>query len=130
MRDPNCTMAGAAARSRQQRCQRKRNCRQTILIVLAVLVFLTGAALLIYPAFSQWYNARGQSNVIANYAGQVEELDDSEIERELERARVYNHDLTEAVSMADPFHDEAIKESDAYTPYNTLLNLNMSGVMA
>ena len=54
MRDPNCTMAGAAARSRQQWCQRKKNRRQTLLIVLAALVFLTGAALFIYPAFSQW----------------------------------------------------------------------------
>ena len=67
-------MAGAAARYRQQRRKKQQNSKQIVFIVLAALVFLTGAALLIYPAFSQWYNARGQSDVIADYAELVDGL--------------------------------------------------------
>lgn len=74
--------------------------------MLAALVFLTGAALFIYPAFSQWYNARGQSDVIADYAELVDGLDDEAVEREIRRARQYNRDLTDTVAQSDPFKTE------------------------
>lgn len=125
MRDPNCTMAGAAVRSRQQR--QKKSSIQIVLIVLAALVFLTGAALLVYPAFSQWYNARGQSDVIADYAEQVDGLDDEAVEREIRRARQYNRDLTDTVAQSDPFKTEGTVDT---SEYDTLLQATQEGVMA
>lgn len=127
MRDPNCTMAGAAVRSRQQRHKKQQNSKQIVLIVLAALVFLTGAALLIYPAFSQWYNARGQSDVIADYGEQVDGLDDEAVEREIRRARQYNRDLTDTVAQSDPFKTEGTVDT---SEYDTLLQATREGVMA
>ena len=125
MRDPKGSMAGAAVRSRQQR--QKKSSRQIVLIVLAALVFLTGAALLLYPTFSQWYNARGQSDVIADYAELVDDLDDEAVEREIRRARQYNRNLTDTVAQSDPFKAEGTVDT---TEYDTLLQATRGGVMA
>ncbi len=126
--------ASAVSRSRPPQSRRRRNRRRRKrirwpLILLAVLLVLIGGGLLAYPAVSQWYNARDQSNVITDYSDHVEEMDDSEIEQELERARVYNEDLIRVVSMADPFHDPGATEREEYSGYGDLLNLTPAGVM-
>ena len=47
-----------------------------LLILLGLLIFLVGVVLFAYPTFSQWYNAKDQSDVIAEYADHVEDMDD------------------------------------------------------
>ena len=95
-------------------------------ILLAGCIFLAGCALLAYPTISQWWNARHQSNVVADYASQVEALDDETVEQELRRARAYNRDLTDVVALTDPFKTEGTVDT---TAYETLLQATDDGVM-
>ena len=100
-----------------------------LLILLGLLIFLVGVVLFAYPTFSQWYNAKDQSDVIAEYADHVENMDDEEIEQELERAREYNEDLIRVVATADPFQNPNATDAEEYSAYGDLLNLTPAGVM-
>ena len=95
-------------------------------ILLAGCIFLAGCALLAYPTISQWWNARHQSAVIADYAEEIDGLQDSDVERELQRARQYNRDLTDVVALSDPFKTEGTVDT---TAYETLLQATDDGVM-
>jgi sortase A len=96
------------------------------MLAVAVLTFLLGCGLVSYPVVSQWLNNLHQSEVIATYTDTVEALDDSDIAQELDRARKYNADLTEAVSMADPFQAQEAAENGDYA---SILNYTAEGVM-
>ncbi len=100
--------------------------KRMVPIVLTGCIFLAGCALLAYPTVSQWWNARHQSNVVADYASQVEDLDDEAVEQELRRARAYNRDLTDVVALTDPFVSEGTVDT---TEYNSLLQATDDGVM-
>jgi sortase A len=99
-------------------------------LILAGCIFLGGCALLLYPKVSQWLNSLHQSEIIADYTDSIGGLDDETIEQELRRAKEYNEDLTEAVSMADPFEDEsAVTGNEDFDDYSTILNYTAEGVM-
>lgn len=100
--------------------------KRMVPILLAGCIFLAGCALLAYPTISQWWNARHQSNVVADYVSQVEALDDETVEQELRRARAYNRDLTDVVALSDPFKTEGTVDT---TEYETLLQATGDGVM-
>ena len=94
-------------------------------LMLAGCIFLGGCALLAYPKVSQWLNGLHQSEVIADYASTIDGLDDEEAEKELRRAADYNRELTDTVSLTDPFENK-LEENDQYP---TLLNFTAEGVM-
>ena len=89
-------------------------------MILAGCIFLGGCALLAYPKVSQWLNDLHQSEVIADYSSAVNGLDDEEAEKELQRAADYNRELTDTVSLTDPFENK-LAENDQYP---TLLELH------
>ena len=120
------TMAGAAVRSRQKKKQRL-STGQKVALTLAVLIVLGGATALAYPTFSQWWNARDQSAVVADYAQEICCLDDTDAEEQLQRARDYNRNLTDVVGASDPFASESAVDT---ADYNTLLWATQEGVMA
>ena len=62
--------------------------------VLALLLF-AGVSLLLYPTFSNWWNASRQSQAISDYAGKVDEMDAEEYARLWREAREYNRALAE-----------------------------------
>ena len=119
-------MAGAAVRSRQKKKQRF-STGQKVALMLAVLIVLGGATALAYPTFSQWWNARDQSAVVADYAQEICCLDDTDAEEQLQRARDYNRNLTDVVGASDPFASESAVDT---ADYNTLLWATQEGVMA
>ena len=119
-------MAGAAVRSRRKK-KRRLSAGQKVALFLAALIVLGGAAALVYPAFSQWWNARDQSAVVADYAQEIGCLDDSDAEEQIRRARDYNRNLTDVVAASDPFTEEGAVDT---TDYNTLLWATQEGVMA
>ena len=101
-------------------------CRRAALVP-AVLIVLGGLGALVYPAVSQWWNARGQSGVVAAYAEEISGLDDNDRDAELQRAREHNRNLTDTAALRDPFSCEgAVNTED----YNTLLWATQEGVMA
>ena len=99
--------------------------KRIVPLVLAGGIFFGGCALLAYPKLSQWLNNRHQSEVIADYSSAVDGLDDGEAEKELRRAADYNRELTNTVSLTDPFENK-LEENDQYP---TLLNFTAEGVM-
>ena len=94
--------------------------KRIIPLILAGCIFLGGCALLAYPKVSQWLNNLHQSEVIADYSSAVDGLDDEEAEKELRRAADYNRELTDTVSLTDPFPhgctDQNPKPSDNRKP--------------
>ena len=78
-----------------------------------------------YPRMSQWLNGLHQSEVIADYSSAVDGLSDADAQRELKRAEDYNDQLTETVSLTDPFENKL----EANDQYPTLLNFTAEGVM-
>lgn len=119
-------MAGAAVRSRRRK-KRRLTTGQKLALTFAVLIVLGGAAALAYPEFSQWWNARDQSAVVADYATEIGCLDDTEAQEQLRRARDYNRNLTDVVAASDPFTSEGTMDP---TEYDTLLWATQEGVMA
>ena len=97
-------------------------------LIFAIIIFLAGISLLLYPAVSQWVNDNCQSTVCAEYSDAVEELDDEIAEEELRKADEYNEDLTESVELLDnPFmQSDAVDNGD----YGNILNATAEGVMA
>lgn len=99
--------------------------KRAIPLILAGCIFLGGCALLAYPKVSQWLNDRHQSEVIADYSNAVDSLDNKAAEKELRRAAEYNQELSDTVSLTDPFENK-LEGNDQYP---TLLNFTAEGVM-
>lgn len=89
-----------------------------------VLVFtmLAGAALLLYPAFSDYWNSLHQSRAIVNYAENVAQMDQEEYQHIWSEAWAYNH------SLLDRETGFAL-EPEQQEQYETLLNISGQGVM-
>lgn len=85
----------------------------TILLVLAIFV---GLSLVLYPTVSDYWNSFHQSRAVASYLQDVEDLENSEKEKLLEEARVYNKSLSQNTtpslnlsSLNQMTYDEALK---------------------
>lgn len=96
--------------------------RKALLIVLAVLLFLGAAGVTVYPLVSNYVNDKYQSVVLSNYERQIDELGESEIAEARAAAQAYNANLSPL-----RYNREAVEA--ASQDYDTLLNLNGSGIM-
>ena len=87
---------------------------------------LIGIAIYAYPAVSQYLAKKNQSEVIENYDESIEDLSNEEINEELEKATIYNENLS-----GDPVHDPFIQGSGYAIPDNywDVLNLSGDGIM-
>lgn len=90
-------------------------------IVIAV-VFLAGLGFLLYPTVSNLWNRFHQSQAIATYTKQVENLDDSENKKMLKAARKYNKSL---LKKSD--HWKLSKKEKK--KYESLLDVSGTGIM-
>lgn len=96
-------------------------------IIMIILLFLGGAAMVLYPVVSSWYMDRHQGQVVADYDEEAARLSQEQIEAELEKARRYNESLLGNVVLTDPFDAEALEEQN--TEYEDLLDIGGDGVM-
>mgnify|MGYP004519797573 FL=1 len=46
--------------------------------IIAILVFITGLSLLLYPTVSNYWNSKHQSRVVANYTDTLAKMDKKE----------------------------------------------------
>ncbi|MBQ3557492.1 MAG: class C sortase [Oscillospiraceae bacterium] len=90
--------------------------------VLLILIFLAGLSLLLYPVVSNFWNARVQSNAIADYAQAVDNSDRTQAEQMLAAARSYNDSLLSRDGTVDM--DETWQAE-----YSELLNVAGTGIM-
>ncbi len=97
-----------------------------MIILIAVLIFLAGAAVFLYPTVSNWLAEIHQSDVIQEYEAELAEEDPDDYAEAWRLAQEYNESLS-----GDPVHDPFIPGSGYVLPENYLecLNLDGSGVM-
>lgn len=72
--------------------KKKKNNLSTILLVI---LLLAGLSLLLYPTVSDYWNSFHQTQAIADYAKEVENLNQEEYDKILTEAREYNEKLAE-----------------------------------
>lgn len=112
-----------------QGTRRKKNQKKTGslgIVLIAAVIFLTGAAVFLYPAVSNWLAEIHQSDVIQEYEDEVAEKNPEDYEEAWRLAQEYNENLA-----GDPVHDPFVPGSGYALPENYLecLNIDGSGVM-
>lgn len=93
-----------------------------LIIAIAVLVLLTGIALLLYPTVANIWNERHASHNIANYDNEVSGLDEAYIQEMLERAKAYNAKLVKDVTRWTPSNEMSAE-------YYECLDITGTGIM-
>ena len=89
-----------------------------------VLILLTGAAIMAYPAFSEYWNGMHQSRAIMGYAQRVAELTNEAYESIWSSALEYNERMTKLPNRWLVEHDEELRAD-----YETQLNADGTGNM-
>ena len=64
-------------------------------VIFLTLGFLVGICILLYPAFSDFWNSKAQSRAITDYESVLDNLDENEYSAIFERAHAYNKALYE-----------------------------------
>lgn len=96
--------------------------RKHFTIVILTAVFLIGLCLLLYPSLSDCWNFAHQSQVIAEYAETVSQLDEETCDRLLEEAAVYNEKLTVVPERFNP-------DEETHEEYLHRLDITGDGIM-
>lgn len=96
-------------------------------VFLYVALFLVGAAIALYPAYSNLYNEYRNACEAAEYQRSVDMADAGAMDEALEAARAYNAAHT-VNFIVDPFGDEGAEEVWD-EEYEGLLNVTGDGVM-
>lgn len=92
-----------------------------LVTVIFIFIFLLGLGIMLYPAFSNWWNSRVQSRAIASYDRAVGQMDNSYKIKLLEIAEEYNKALSE---LSSPLSDYAQIEG-----YEDILDITGTGIM-
>ena len=95
--------------------------RDVIIAAVFGVIFLLGLSVMLYPTFANWWNEQKVSHTISAYKEDVAKLDESEKNRLLEEARVYNEQLAE---LNAPF-----KDFNTIPGYEDILNISDTGIM-
>ena len=90
--------------------------------LILLIVFFIGLSVLLYPAISQYWNARVQSKAILDYDRTVKTMTEEDFASEWEKAVEYNHQLGK---LPYPLRDYR-RLSDAY---NAAANIGGNGIM-
>lgn len=96
--------------------------RKHMATIIAVLVFITGISLLLYPTVSEYWNSLYQSKVVANYSDKMKKMNQKEKQAAIDKAKVYNESLLMNDARFTPT-EEQIAE------YKSLLNADGLGMM-
>ena len=104
----------------------KRKLRKDKGFYIAILCFIFGLGLLMYPSISNWVNERNGSKVISTYNEAVSNLDKEQFEFEWNEAIKHNEFLADRGFLAAGYDMEM---ADDLETYNSLLNVGKDGVM-
>ena len=90
--------------------------------IIALLVFITGLSLLLYPTVSNYWNSKHQSRVVANYSDTLAKMDKKEKQYAIDQAVQYNESLVLNGNRFSPSDSEL-------SLYKSLLNADGTGMM-
>lgn len=89
---------------------------------IAVLIFITGLSLLLYPTVSNYMNSLHQSKVVANYSDKMKKMDKKEKQAEINKAKAYNKTLLLNDARFTPTEEQLAE-------YKSILNADGLGMM-
>lgn len=90
--------------------------------ILLVLILITGLSLLLYPSFSDWWNAQRQSRAITGYAEAVAVMDQDRYAEIWDTAWDYNQSLLDRPNSF-------VLSEERQAEYESLLNIDGYGIM-
>lgn len=96
--------------------------KKHISTIIAILVFIAGLSLLLYPTVSNYWNSKHQTAVVANYSEKIEKMDDKDRQAAIDSAISYNTGLVSNSGRFTP------SDSDL-SLYKSLLNADGTGMM-
>lgn len=96
--------------------------KKHISTIIAILVFITGLSLLLYPTVSNYWNFKHQTAVVANYSDKIEKMDDQDKQAAIDAAVAYNETLLSNAGRFTPSDSEL-------SLYKSLLNADGTGMM-
>lgn len=96
--------------------------KNRIFYITVSIVLLVGVSLVLYPTISDYWNQHHQTQLIATYSEDIENLDEDEYEEILQDARDYNE------SLASNPVDFTLSDNQK-AMYNDLLNVSGNGIM-
>lgn len=89
---------------------------------IAVLIFITGLSLLLYPTVSNYMNSLHQSKVVANYSDKMKKMNKKEKQAEINKAKAYNKTLVLNDARFTPTEEQLAE-------YKSILNADGLGMM-
>ena len=95
--------------------------KKHLLTIIIIGMFIIGFSVLLYPAISQYINAKHASKVIADYNDTVSSVQDDTLEKMLAEAADYNNRLYKT--------DSSLYEPELVEGYEETLDITGSGVM-
>lgn len=95
-----------------------------IKFIIAILIFLIGLSLILYPIVSNYINTSKHNKLIKNYIDDVDKISENNYGDILREAKEYNEHLYKKEMNIT----SEIKEEDKIK-YNELLNINDTGIM-
>lgn len=101
--------------------------KNKVVKICLIIGFCIGLLISLYPLISNMYSKNYQINVINDYEDDVDDIDETDIVKELELARMYNQQLNQTIILSDPFDPNAIDMAD--DDYYKILNYAADGVM-
>lgn len=87
---------------------------------VAIVIFIVGFAVLMYPVFTQWYYANDTKKVVTDFERAQRELEAADIARRLDLARAYNETI-DPTRLVDPYTP---REQAGRAEYARMLELN------
>ena len=96
--------------------------RKHMSTIIAVLIFITGLSLLLYPTVSNYMNSLHQSKVVANYSDKMKKMDKKEKQAEINKAKAYNKALVLNDARFTPTEEQLAE-------YKSILNADGLGMM-
>jgi len=98
--------------------------KNSIKIIIIVVVLLIGLTITLYPIISSAYNSKHQSEIHTQYIAEIEKTDTLQIAEVRDAARAYNAAITPGISVYTP---EMLDQISA--GYTEQLNLTGDGIM-
>ena len=96
--------------------------KKHISTIIAILVFIAGLSLLLYPTVSNYWNSLYQTRVVANYSDTMKKMDQKEKQNAIDAAAAYNETLLSNAGRFTPSDEEL-------DVYKSLLNADGTGMM-
>ena len=115
--------AGRHARRDVPRRSGGRKKKPDRITVILVALMVIGAGIMVYPAFSNWWNEMHASRAIAAYSHDVSETDETELEAMFSAALEYNRKFAEK-------DNQFFMSAEETAQYNSLLDPSGTGLMA